>query len=89
MEVSTDGGATWQEAEVQEPRLPKAFTRFRWPWRWEGGEVSLVSRATDETGYVQPSVEQLIAVRGKHTDYHNNGQKAWKVGADGKVTENV
>ena len=89
VEVSADGGATWQEAEVQEPRLPKAFTRFRLPWRWEGGEVALVSRATDETGYVQPTVEELIAVRGKLTDYHNNGQKLWKVGADGKVTENA
>jgi sulfane dehydrogenase subunit SoxC len=89
VEVSADGGATWQEAEVQEPRLPKAFTRFRVPWRWEGGEVALVSRATDETGYVQPTVEELIAVRGKLTDYHNNGQKLWKVGPDGKVTENA
>jgi sulfane dehydrogenase subunit SoxC len=89
VEVSADGGATWQDAEVQQPRLPKAFTRFRLPWRWEGGEVALISRATDGTGYVQPSVEELIAVRGKLTDYHNNGQKVWKIGADGKVTENA
>ncbi|MEZ5362799.1 MAG: sulfite dehydrogenase [Bryobacterales bacterium] len=89
VEISTDGGETWQAAEVQEPRLPKAFTRFRMPWRWEGGEVALIARAIDDTGYIQPTVEELIAVRGKHSDYHNNGQKLWKVGADGKVTENA
>ena len=89
VEVSADGGASWQQAEVQEPRLPKAFTRFRWPWRWDGSEATLISRATDETGYVQPAVEELIAVRGKTSDYHNNGQKVWVVGTDGKVTENA
>jgi len=89
VEVSADGGASWQEAELQEPRLPKAFTRFRLPWRWDGGEATLVCRATDETGYVQPTVEQLIAVRGNSSDYHNNGQKAWKIGSDGKVTEDA
>ena len=89
VEVSADGGQTWQQAEVQEPRLPKAFTRFRLPWKWEGGEAALISRATDDTGYVQPTVQELIAARGPVSDYHNNGQKVWKVGADGKVTENV
>lgn len=89
VEVSVDGGASWQEAELQEPRLPMAFTRFRLPWRWDGGEASLISRATDETGYVQPAVPDLIAARGKNSDYHNNGQKLWKVGADGKVSENA
>jgi len=86
VEVSTDGGSSWQEAELQEPRFPKAFTRFRLPWRWEGGETSLVCRAIDETGYVQPTVEELVAVRGTDSSYHNNGTKAWKVAADGSVT---
>ena len=86
VEVSTDGGATWHAAELQEPRLPKAFTRFRLPWRWDGGEANLVCRAIDETGYVQPPVEDLIAVRGTESSYHNNATKAWKVQADGSVT---
>ncbi len=89
VEVSVDGGASWQPAEVQEPRLPKAFTRFRLPWRWEGGETTLLSRSIDETGYVQPAVEELIAARGESSDYHNNCRKAWKIGPDGKVSEDA
>ncbi|MEZ5366886.1 MAG: sulfite dehydrogenase [Bryobacterales bacterium] len=85
VEVSTDGGATWQQAALDEPRHSKAFTRFRLPWRWDGSETQLLSRATDETGYVQPSVEDLIAARGQNSIYHNNGIKAWQVGADGAV----
>ena len=85
VEVSTDGGTTWTQAALDEPRHGKAFTRFRVPWRWEGGEVQLLSRATDETGYVQPTVEELIAARGENSLYHNNGIKIWQVGADGAV----
>ena len=86
VEVSLDGGSSWQVAELQEPRIPKAFTRFRLPWRWDGSETTLLSRATDESGYVQPTVAELLAVRGPVSDYHNNGVKAWKVQADGSVT---
>lgn len=86
VEVSTDGGSSWQEAELQEPRLPKAFTRFRLPWRWEGGEGGLVCRAMDETGYLQPTVDELVAVRGTDSSYHNNGIKTWKIQPDGSVS---
>ncbi len=85
VEVSLDGGATWQTAELQEPRLPKAFTRFRLPWEWNGGDATLISRCQDETGYVQPTVEELIAERGVSSLYHNNGRKAWAVAPDGAV----
>src|SRR5262249_47839591 len=60
VEVSTDGGKTWQAAQLNEPRLPKAFTMFRLPWKWDGAEAELMSRCTDETGYVQPTLEELI-----------------------------
>ncbi len=85
VEVSTDGGETWQQAELQEPRLPKAFTRFRLPWKWEGDQVTLISRCQDETGYLQPDVEELIADRGSNSIYHNNGRKAWAVNPEGVV----
>jgi sulfane dehydrogenase subunit SoxC len=85
VEVSTDGGATWLDAALDEPRHAKAFTRFRSPWRWAGGEAQLLSRATDETGYVQPTVEELIAARGESSIYHNNGVKVWQIGPDGSV----
>ncbi|MEE8350108.1 MAG: sulfite dehydrogenase [Acidobacteriota bacterium] len=83
--ISTDGGETWREAELQEPRHPIALTRFRLPWEWDGGEVTLQSRCIDETGYVQPTRERLIEVRGLNTRYHYNGIMIWKVLADGSV----
>jgi sulfane dehydrogenase subunit SoxC len=86
VEITTDGGRSWVAAKLQEPRLPIAFTRFRLPWRWDGKEATIASRATDESGYVQPSREDLIAVRGTNSGYHYNGLKFWKVQADGAVT---
>ena len=86
VEVSTDGGATWQDATLQDPILPMAFTRFVFPWVWDGSEAVLQSRCTDETGYVQPTREQLVAVRGVNATDHHNGIKAWHVGRDGQVT---
>jgi sulfane dehydrogenase subunit SoxC len=86
VEITTDGGNTWADAQLQEPRLPIALTRFRLPWRFENREVLIASRATDETGYVQPTREALIAVRGLNSGYHFNGIKLWKVQADGAVT---
>jgi sulfane dehydrogenase subunit SoxC len=86
VEVSADGGKSWRDASLQEPRLSMAFTRFRLPWQWDGSETLLLSRATDETGYVQPAREALVEVRGTQSFYHCNAVKAWKVGADGSVT---
>jgi len=67
VEVSTDGGRRWTEAALQGPVLPKCTVRFRHLWEWDGGEAQLLSRATDETGYVQPTVQQLWEVRGERT----------------------
>ena len=86
VEVSTDGGASWSEATLQDPVYPKAFTRFRMPWKWDGGDSVLLSRCTDESGYVQPSREELIAQRGRYSAYHCNRIKGWHVSADGSVT---
>ncbi|MGE0462472.1 MAG: sulfite dehydrogenase [Vicinamibacterales bacterium] len=85
VEVSTDGGKSWQNATLDEPVLPKCHTRFRLPWEWNGGEAVLMSRATDETGYVQPTTAELMEVRGPNTQYHFNNIRAWRVGPDGVV----
>jgi sulfane dehydrogenase subunit SoxC len=85
VEVSLDGGSTWADAALDEPVLPRALSPFRLPWRWDGRPVQLVSRATDEAGYVQPTRRALVAARGPNFGYHNNGQKLWLVGADGAV----
>jgi sulfane dehydrogenase subunit SoxC len=86
VEITTDGGKTWVKAQLQEPRLPIAWTRFRLPWRFDGREAVIASRATDETGYIQPTRDALIAVRGTNSGYHFNGMKFWKVHGDGTVT---
>jgi sulfane dehydrogenase subunit SoxC len=85
VEVSVDAGRTWQDAQLQEPVLPKCHTRFRLPWRWQGQEAILQSRCLDETGYVQPSREDLIKVRGTNAIYHYNAVQSWKIERDGKV----
>ncbi len=86
VDVSIDGGNTWTEAQLQQPVLNKALTAFRAPFEWNGEELTLMSRATDETGYVQPTLEQLIAARGQVSFYHNNSIQPWRVDANGEVT---
>ena len=81
-----DGGRNWSEAVLQEPVLTRALTRFRYPWRWNGQSTVIMSRVTDETGYVQPTFEQLLAERGVNSFYHNNGIQPWSVAASGEVS---
>ncbi len=86
VEVTTDGGETWQEAELGAPRLPRAFTRFRLPWRWQGEAARIASRAFDESGYRQPLNDELLEARGPSSAYHHNGVKWWTVAGSGKVS---
>jgi sulfane dehydrogenase subunit SoxC len=86
VDVSVDGGATWMLAELQAPILPKAFTRFELMWEWKGAPANLMSRALDETGYMQPTEAEFRTIRGSGTDYHYNYIRAWHLAADGRVT---
>lgn len=90
VEVSADAGQTWTDARLHGPVLPKAATRFSLPWKWDGGDAALQSRCTDETGYVQPTRDQLIAARGMSAGPdgygHYNGIKTWFVRRDGRVS---
>jgi sulfane dehydrogenase subunit SoxC len=86
VDVSFDRGKTWAPAQLQDPALPLATTRFRALWNWDGGETVVMSRATDDTGYVQPTLTEVIAARGPNTYYHSNHVRAWKVASDGTVT---
>ena len=86
VDVSTDGGKTWGAAALQEPVLSRAHTRFRHLWNWTGGEAVIMSRAVDETGYMQPTRAQLLAQRGPGTTtYHLNPITGWVVRSDGTV----
>ena len=90
VDVSVDGGRRWRQAALQGPVLPICHTRFRLPWNWDGKEAILQSRCVDETGYVQPTLGQLIAVRGLNgplgSIYHLNAIQSWHVAGDGKVS---
>ena len=86
VDVSIDGGASWTQASLQEPILPKCLTQFRAPWRWTGEAAVLTSRATDETGYVQPSRDELLKERDARSYYHYNGMQRWLVAEDGGVS---
>jgi sulfane dehydrogenase subunit SoxC len=85
VEVATGAEDNWREAALQEPVLPKCLTRFRLPWTWDGGAAALRSRATDETGEVQPAREKLLAARGENFTYHYNAITTWRVAPGGEV----
>jgi sulfane dehydrogenase subunit SoxC len=86
VDVSVDGGESWQAAALQEPVLTRALTRFRLPWQWDGQPAVIQSRAVDETGYAQPTLSELLAVRGENSFYHNNAVQPWRIDAQGQVT---
>ena len=86
VDVSFDGGRNWQTARLENPVLSKALTRFNIGWSWSGAPAVLQSRAIDESGYVQPKIGQLRAVRGSRSIYHNNAIQSWKVTDSGEVS---
>ena len=99
VEVSTDGGRSYQQAELTGPVLPKAHTRFVLPWTWSGDEAVLQSRCLDEKGQLQPSEAEYARywnlTRGQLYGTiqsqlgHCNWIQPWKVGRDGKVTNGL
>ena len=54
VEVSSDGGATWAEAELDPPGGRWAWRGWRFRWDAQPGEHVLCSRARDEAGNEQP-----------------------------------
>ena len=99
VEVSTDGGKTYKKAEIADTPLPRAFTRFYFPWKWEGQEAVLQSRSVDEKGQRQPSEEEFAKYWGytrqqlyrasNTTLGHCNWIQAWKVNPNGDVTNGL
>lgn len=85
VDVSVDGGRNWRSARLQDPVMSKCLTRFNLDWVWDGKPAIIQSRATDETGYVQPTQRQLRGVRGTRSIYHNNAIQSWLVQESGEV----
>lgn len=90
VEISTDGGGTWKNAELRTPAYRMAHARFGYHWRWDGRECVLMSRCIDELGTVQPTRadvakywnEPLDKVRIRGAD---NSVQPWKINSDGSV----
>ena len=86
VDVSFDGGRNWKTAKLETPVLSKCLTRFSIGFNWDGSPAILQSRAIDDTGYVQPQMRQLRAVRGTRSIYHNNAIQSWKLDTNGEVS---
>ena len=55
VEVSTDGGASWADAELDRALSPYAWAGWRFVWDAVPGEHELCCRATDAAGNTQPT----------------------------------
>ena len=88
VDVSIDGGINWAEARLSGPADTKSMHRFYFEFNWDGKPLLLQSRAMDDTGYVQPTKDQLRSIRGENSIYHNNGIQTWALDKDG-IAENV
>jgi sulfane dehydrogenase subunit SoxC len=88
VDVSVDGGRNWRPARLEGAVMAKCLTRFNIDWVWNGKPALVQSRATDDTGHVQPTYAQLRAVRGSRSIYHNNAIQTWLV-QDGGEVKNV
>jgi sulfane dehydrogenase subunit SoxC len=88
VDVTLDGGRNWRPARIDGPSLDKAVHRFYYEFDWDGSPLLLQSRAIDSQGNIQPTKDQLRAVRGTNSIYHNNGIQTWHVQSGGEV-ENV
>jgi sulfane dehydrogenase subunit SoxC len=86
VDISADGGKSWTEAALSGPILPKALTRFRLPWMWNGGPATLMSRTTDEKGHVQPTRAEWVAQYAPKQNFHFNAIQSWGIASDGKVS---
>ena len=85
VDVSIDGGRNWKPARLDGPVLSKCLTRFNADLVWDGKPMILQSRAVDETGHIQPTVQALRAVRGGRSTYHNNAIQSWLLPENGEV----
>jgi sulfane dehydrogenase subunit SoxC len=91
VEVSTDGGRRWKDAEIRGTAQRMAHTRFALNWNWDGTETELLSRCTDELGQVQPTRAQIAKFFNVPLDAtfsvpgNDNSIQPWKISSDGSV----
>ncbi|MDQ3098073.1 MAG: molybdopterin-dependent oxidoreductase [Chloroflexota bacterium] len=71
VEVSSDGGRSWADAELEEPLGPLTWRRWRFLWTPAGtGKHTLLVRATDGEGQAQTATRRPPFPSGS-TGYHS------------------
>ena len=71
VEVSTDNGRTWQQANLQPALSKDSWVLWTWQWKPAGpGKYNLVVRATDDQGQLQTGTFQRTVPNGG-AGYHN------------------
>ena len=86
VDLSFDGGRNYVEANLKGLVLPKSWTRWSYMHTYKKGEVLLLtSRAMDDAGYIQPTIDEEVSIMGVESVYHRNGVETWEVTAEGKV----
>ncbi len=85
VDISFDGGKNFVEASLKGLVLPKCWTRFSYMYRYEGKPLLLQSRAMDDAGHVQPTIDEEVAAVGVESVYHRNAICTWEVTEKGEV----
>jgi len=91
VDLSFDGGRNYTEASLKGLVLPKSWTRWSYMYtipkdfQLNGKQLLLTSRAMDDAGYIQPTIDQEVSVMGVESVYHRNAVETWEVTKDGKV----
>jgi len=91
VEVSTDGGRSWQDAQIQGTPYRMAHTRFTHHWNWDGSETRILSRCTDELGQIQPTRAQVAEFFNMpltptfRVPGRDNSIQTWRIASDGTV----
>ncbi len=91
VEVSTDGGRSWTDAEIRGTAYRMAHTRFSLNWNWDGTETAILSRCTDELDQIQPTRAQVAEFFGVplvpsfRTPGRDNTIQTWRIASDGSV----
>jgi len=85
VDISLDGGNNWREARLKGLVLAKAWTRFSFITVWDGKTKVMLSRAIDDSGHIQPTIDKLIENVGVEGIYHRNPIVGWEVNAKGEV----
>ena len=82
VEVSTDGGSTWNEARIATLMEPNVWVQFAYEWQLPpSGRYEIVARATDSEGDTQPATDQGVDLYDGRTGWH-------RVPVDVKRTDN-